>query len=95
MRVDFVRVSSGFINIPDAVLAIPTDQNSFPCDRPTEWYSSVELPEGFEFARTCWGQTLLFYHGKEVFADVEDSKKGTRLYLHTTTKMLFTTIVRK
>ena len=79
MRADFIRIHSGFANIPDSVVIIPPDQDSFQTDSPTDWYS-CDLPCGFEFSDGAFGDTTLRYNGREVFADVID--KGTVSYIY-------------
>lgn len=94
MRADFIRIHSGFANIPDSVVIIPPDQDSFQADSPTDWYS-CDLPAGFEFGEGAYGETTLYHNGNEVTAYVQDCRDGTHLQLcdGSTPYAIFETIV--
>lgn len=94
MKIDFIRIHSGFANVPDSVVILPPDQDSFPADAPTDWYS-CDLPSGFELSEDCIGDTKLYYHGNEVTAYVQDCRDGTHLQLcdGSTPYAIFETIV--
>lgn len=77
----FIRIHSGFANIPDSVVIIPPDQDSFPTDATTDVYT-CDLPDGFQFAKDAIGDMKLYYHGNEVSADVQDQGKTTHIYLY-------------
>ena len=81
MKVDFIRIHSGFANIPDSVVIIPPDQDSFQTDSPTDCYS-CDLPAGFEFSEGAFGETTLCYNGREVSADVIDKGGASYIYLY-------------
>ena len=81
MRADFIRIHSGFANISDSVVIIPPDQDSFQSDSSTDWYS-CDLPAGFAFGEGAFGETTLYYNGREVSADVIDKGGASYIYLY-------------
>ena len=94
MKAVFIRIHSGFANIPDSVVILPPDQDRFPTDATTDVYS-CDLPDGFEFSEDATGGTKLYYHKNEVWADVQDKGKTTHIYLYdeTSQRVIYKTIV--
>ena len=94
MKAVFIRIHSGFANIPDSVVILPPDQDSFPTDAPTDVYS-CNLPDRFEFSEDTTVDTKLYHNGNEVTAYVQDCRDGTHLQLcdGSTPYAIFETIV--
>ena len=81
MKAVFIRIHSGFANIPDSVVILPPAQDRFPPDAPTDVYS-CDLPDGFEFSEGAYGETTLYHNGREVSADVIDKGCASYIYLY-------------
>lgn len=81
MKFDLIVVSSGFSNVPDGAFILPPDgDGTYDVGDHVSFPVSVEAAEGFEVAKTVFGEWRLWSpKGSVVDIFVQDRKHGQEI----------------